>query len=227
MEASKEPKAPAIDFAKDLGFVAPAECKKCKNGKCDPLKVAHCCDHELSESDESRIFFLGAIFHELSHFVAATLAGIEVLAYKLWQPEVAWVRTQIPQKSFNEVFISIAPLLFGSIVSGLLLISLFATHMWDGDPVSFLILLYLAISIAVHSPISKVDVYSMAIALGLSYLRRKQAKGILARLSALLVWPFYFIAASLYKLSRFWFVLVQYLFLIVVFGLLSTIMFVK
>jgi hypothetical protein len=58
-------------------------------------------------------------------------------------------------------------------------------------------------------------------------MRRKKAKGILVRLSMLLVWPFYFLAVSLYKLSRFWFSLVQYLFMVAVFAVLSALLFVR
>jgi len=212
---------------KELGLETPGSCKKCENGKCDPHKVSHCCDHELKIFDEFRIFFLGIIFHELSHLVAAWIAGIKVVAYKLWHPKVAWVRTQPPQKTFNDVFVSFAPLLFGSIIASLLLISLFTTQMWASDPLAFYILLFLAVSIAICSPISKVDAYAAALALGLSYLRRKKSKDLFVKLTSLLVWPFYFIVASLFKLGRFWFHLVQYFFIVVVFALLSALLFAR
>jgi len=211
---------------KELGLEPPESCKKCENGKCDPNKVSHCCDHELKIFDEFRVFFLGVVFHELSHFVAAKLAGIKVIAYKLWHPKVAWVRTQPPQKTFNDVFVSFAPLLFGSIAASLLLISLFTTQMWASDPLAFYVLLFLAVSIAVCAPISKVDAYAAALALGLSYLRRKTSKDLLVKLTSLLVWPFYFLVASLFKLGRFWFHLVQYVFIVAVFALLSALLFV-
>jgi|GEM_PF-2143842 len=223
---SAESEKTSQDFSKELGLPAPHECKKCEDGKCDPQKVAHCCDHELDSFDEMRIFFFGVIFHELMHWAAAKLAGVRVIAYKLWHPKVAWVRVQNPKKAFNDTFISFAPLLFGSIVSSLILIWLFSSQMWYSDPLAFIVLLYLAVSIAVCSPISKVDAYSAALALGLSYLRRKKSKDVFANLIALLVWPFYALVVALFKLSRFWFNLVQYLFLAGVFAVLSALLFV-
>jgi hypothetical protein len=227
MEMPQELQAPAVDSAVGLGLVAPVECKKCESGKCGDSRIAHCCGHELDSFDEFHLFFFGVIFHEFSHLVAAKLAGIRVLGYRLWHPKIAWVRIQNPQRSFNDVFISFAPLLFGSIVSSLMLIFLFSLQMWNSDPLAFYFLLYLSVSIAVHSAISKVDAYSMALALGISFARRKDARSIFVRLTSLLVWPFYFLAASLYKLSVFWFMLVQYLFLVAVFALLASILFVR
>jgi len=215
------------DECKELGLPEPQECKRCESGKCDPHKVSHCCDHELKIFDEFRIFFLGVIFHELSHWVAAKLAGIKVISYKLWHPKVAWVRIQNPQKTFNDVFVSFAPLVFGSIVASLLLISLFTTQMWGSDPLAFCILLFLAVSIAVHAPISKVDAYAAALALGLSYLRKKKSKALFAKFAAIFIWPFYVVAVALFKLSRFWFNLVQYVFIVAVFALLSALLFVR
>jgi len=224
---TESPREDSVEGAgKEIGLETPEQCKKCDNGKCDPRKVAHCCDHELKVFDEFRIFFLGVVFHELSHFIAAKLAGLQVIAYKLWHPKIAWVRIQHPQRAFNDVFVSFAPLLFGSIAASLLLISLFTTQLWSSDPLTFYVLLYLAVSIAVCSPISKVDAYSAALALGLSYLRRKKSKDLFAKLTSLLVWPFYVIVVALYKLSRFWFHLVQYVFLAAVFASLSAILFV-
>ncbi|MFA5246856.1 MAG: hypothetical protein WC408_03125 [Candidatus Micrarchaeia archaeon] len=225
MESPHGPEALIAESIKELRLESPGACKTCESVKCADIRVAHCCEHELSSFDEFRIFFFGVIFHELSHFIAAKLAGIKVVAYKLWHPKAAWVRIQNPQKTFNDAFISFAPLFFGSIAASLLFISLYTSHMWDSDPLSFYVLLYIAISIAVHSPISKVDAYAVAVALGLSYLRRKNAKG-LARLTAFLVWPFYFFASFLYKLAHFWFALVQYLFLVAVFLVLAAILFV-
>jgi len=214
------------DSARALGLPEPQECKRCENGKCDPHKVAHCCDHELDSFDEFRLFFFGVVFHEISHLVAARIAGIKVVAYKLWHPKVAWVRIQHPQKAFNDAFVSFAPLIFGSVISSLLLISLFTTQMWYSDPFAFYVLLYLAVSVAVHAPISKVDAYAAALALGISYLRRKKSKDVFAKLTAILVWPFYAVAVALYKLSRFWFNLVQYIFLAGIFAILSALLFV-
>jgi hypothetical protein len=223
-KASQESEGKAIEAEKELGLPSPSRCRKCGQEKCGEGKAEGCCGHDV-ELDEFRIFFLGIIFHELSHLVAAKLAGVRVISYRLWHPQVAWVRVQDPKKAFNDAFISFAPLLFGSIASSLMIIFLFSSQMWSYDPLSFYLLLYIAVSIAVCSPISRVDSYALAAAVGLSYLRRKKGKSVLVRLTALLVWPFYFIAASLYKLSRFWFALVQYVFLAAVFALLLALLF--
>lgn len=212
---------------KGLGIPFLEPCKRCESGKCADDRVAHCCDHEVGVFDDMHIFFPGVVFHELSHYLASKLAGVRVIAYKLWHPKVAWVKSETVIMSFNDVFISFAPLLFGSVVASILLISLYNSPFLSSDPLLFFFVLWLAVSIALMAPMSKQDLYVLTLALLSSFLRRKMSRRIFARFGALLIWPFLVVAKYVIRFTYFWFLLLQYLFEAVVFAILVALFFVR
>ena len=62
------------------------------------------------------LFFPGVVSHEISHLLACLLTGTRVYGIKLWGLKEAYVKHEEPG-IFSMIFISIAPLIFNSLIA--------------------------------------------------------------------------------------------------------------
>ena len=146
----------------------------------------------LSAITGAYVFFPGLIFHELSHLVAAKIAGVRILESQLWGKHGAYVVIESPKKSFNSIFVAMAPLVFGSLASALLFNVSISIGFTGAEFFPAAILFWLALSIGMWSPVSVVDWATVVFALNKSYLTRKRSASFLTRLVAYFYWPLYY-----------------------------------
>ncbi|MDD5163463.1 MAG: M50 family metallopeptidase, partial [Candidatus ainarchaeum sp.] len=100
------------------------------------------------------VFFPGIVFHELSHYLACVLVGVRVREIRLFDPEEAFVRHEVP-KAWQSPIISIAPFAIGTILGLGLLI--FAFELVSRMFLLSVLFYWLGLSIILFSFPSKID----------------------------------------------------------------------
>ena len=103
--------------------------------------------------------FPGVVIHELTHYVCILVTRAEVIASSLFGQGKAFVRFK-PNSLFALVFISIAPMILGTIIA-VLFYELFFQTIATGNTLWAIFWLWLGFSTAMHAHPSKPD---MAIA---------------------------------------------------------------
>ncbi|MDD5147997.1 MAG: M50 family metallopeptidase [Candidatus ainarchaeum sp.] len=136
-----------------------------------------------------QVFFPGIVFHELSHYLACVLVGVNVKEVKLFDPEEAFVRHGIP-RAWQSPIISIAPFVIGTIL-GLELLVFAAQSFARMLPVSILFY-WLGFSIILFSFPSKVDAMNTFNIVTASLKKRIVHGSIASRFLWLLVSPLIF-----------------------------------
>src|SRR3989344_1300238 len=94
------------------------------------------------------VFFPGIVFHELSHYLACILTGVDVKEVKLFDPEEAFVRHAVP-RAWQAVVISIAPFVVGTIAGYYLL--LFAMQFFARSSIFSILFFWLGFSVFLFS----------------------------------------------------------------------------
>ena len=138
----------------------------------------------------SHVFFPGIVFHELSHFIACLLVGVNVKEVKLFDSEEAYVMHDLPKHAWQSVIISIAPFFIGTILG--LEILLFAFESVSKILLLSALLYWLGFSIILFSFPSKTDAMNTFNSVAASLKKRILKGSILSRLAWLVLLPFLF-----------------------------------
>ena len=185
-------------------------------------------DNSISRTlTEWKIFFPGVMVHELSHFVAAKASGLRVYDTALWKKEgYAYVTHDAAESGLNSVFISTAPLVFGSLLSAMFFSTATAIGFSGSNSIYAWVLGWLGISIALHAPFSSIDWANVNISLLRSYTRRASSSSVIDKtVASVFYYPLFQAAFLLLKISVsswYWvFFGLQYLFIVLVWSLLG------
>jgi hypothetical protein len=147
-------------------------------------------------------FFPGLIMHELSHYLVAKLSGAWVAEVVFWSPRGGHVMHQRVRGS-SSVLISIAPLLINNLLALWLLQDGFNVIRTSGIGVTEwlwgAVAVWVGFAFAIYSFPSKPDLRVSRMALNRSYWGKLEG-GFLARLLALLLYPFLFVMHALFVL---------------------------
>lgn len=138
----------------------------------------------------SHVFFPGIVFHELSHYLACVLVGVNVREVKLFDSEEAYVMHDLPKHAWQSVVISIAPFVIGTILGLELLF--FALESFSKILLLSALFYWLGFSIVLFSFPSKTDSMNTFNSVTASLKKRILHGSILSRFAWLALSPFIF-----------------------------------
>jgi hypothetical protein len=170
---------------------------------------------------EWKIFFIGVVFHELSHCIAVKLVGVRIIKASFWGKSSAYVSYERVKGTFNQAFINTAPLLFGAIFSAMFVNTALSLGLSGANAAISIVLAWLGVSIALHAPFSIIDMANIAVAFYQSYRRRASSPDFLSKFAGYaFFYPLFQLSYLLFKIGASnWylvFFMLQYLFIVLV-----------